>query len=94
MVAVAQNLRSIVDHDGGVILDIPHDTLTSLNAIGAYVWRRLEEGQRVDAIVTELARDTGADSTVVARDVDEFLEHLKTRHLIFSPHERNDGSRF
>lgn len=30
------HLRSIVDHDGAVILDIDHDAMLTLNATGGY----------------------------------------------------------
>jgi hypothetical protein len=82
MVTVTPNLRSIVDHDGAVILDISRNSMTTLDTIGAYVWERLGKGLSVDVIVAELARNTGADQEMVARDVDEFMEQLKSRHLV------------
>jgi hypothetical protein len=82
MVTVTPNLRSIVDHDGAVILDISRNSMTTLDTIGAYVWERLAKGLSVDAIVSELAQDTGADREMVARDVDDFMEQLKSRHLV------------
>lgn len=88
MVAVSPNLKSIVDHDGAVILDIPNDTMTALDAMGYYVWERLQMGLQVDAIVAELVKDTGADPEVVAKDVDEFMEQLKSRHLIIDWHDK------
>lgn len=82
MVVVGPNLKSIVDHDGAVILDISQDALTTLDAIGAYVWQRLKKGIQVDAIVAELVRDSGADPEMVAKDLEEFMDHLKSRNLI------------
>jgi hypothetical protein len=82
MVTVTPNLKSIVDHDGAVILDISRNSMTTLDTIGAYVWERLRKGLSVDAIVAELAQDTGADLEMVAKDVDEFMEQLKSRHLV------------
>jgi hypothetical protein len=92
MITVTPNLRSIVDHDGAVILDISRNSMTALDTIGAYVWDRLGKGLSVDAIVAELARDTGADKDMVAKDVDEFMEQLKSRHLVFAPHDSNLGA--
>jgi hypothetical protein len=37
---------------------------------------------QVDAIVAELARDTGADESVIAKDVDEFMLTLQSKHLL------------
>ena len=79
---IPSQIRSVVDHDGAVILDIPGGTITTLDSIGAYVWERLQRGMQVDAIVRELVHDTGADESVVATDVEEFMEQLKSRHLV------------
>jgi hypothetical protein len=89
MITIPTNLRSIVDHDGAVILDIPNNAMTALDATGAYVWRKLQDGLQVDAIVAELTRDTGADQEMVAKDVDEFMEQLKSRQLVIATHDSN-----
>ena len=36
----------------------------------------------VGAIVTELARDTDADTSFVTKDVEQFMEQLKSRPLV------------
>jgi Coenzyme PQQ synthesis protein D (PqqD) len=82
MITVAPQIRSVVDHDGAVILDIPRNTMTTLDSTGAYVWARLQRGMQVDAIVAELARDTGTDEATIAKDVEEFMEQLKAKHLV------------
>ena len=82
MIKVAPHIRSIVDHDGAVILESPCNAMTTLDSTGAYIWERLQRGFQVDAIVAELARDTGADELIVAKDVEEFMEKLKSKHLV------------
>jgi hypothetical protein len=82
MASPLPHLRSIVDHDGAVILDIPRNAMTTLNPTGAYIWQRLERGMQIDAIVADLARETSADPIVVARDVGEFIEQLKSKQLV------------
>jgi hypothetical protein len=82
MVTITPNVRSIVDHDGAVILDMPRNAMTTLDATGAYVWQRLERGMQLDSIVAELARDTGVDAAIIAKDVADFMEQLKSKHLI------------
>lgn len=82
MVEIVPQIRSIIDRDGAVILDIPRNFMTTLNSTGAYVWERLQRGMPVDAIVAELARDTGADESVIAKDVDEFMQTLQSKHLL------------
>lgn len=76
------HLRSVVDQDGAVILDIEHDTMLTLNATGGYIWQRLQQGKLIDEIVSELANDTGADLAAVDRDVHDFFEQLKSKHLL------------
>ena len=82
MVTTPVHLHSIIDHDGAVILDVPRNAITTLDATGAYIWERLQRGMQVDAIVAELARDTGADESVIAKDVDEFMQMLHSKHLL------------
>jgi len=82
MQTTATHLRSVVDQDGAVILDIKHDTMLTLNSTGGYIWQRLQQGKLVDEIVCELSRDTGVDLAVVDRDVHNFLEQLKAKHLL------------
>ena len=82
MVAVAPHLRSVVDHDGAVILDIERDAMLTLNSTGGYVWERLRQGKLIDEIICELAAETAADPIAVDRDVRAFLEDLKSKHLL------------
>ncbi len=82
MITFTPNIRSIVDQDGAVILDIPRNAMITLDATGAYVWERLQRGLQIDAIISELARDTGADEVMIAKDVDAFMDQLKSRHLV------------
>jgi hypothetical protein len=77
----AEHLKSIVDHDGAVILDIDHDAMLTLNPIGGYVWEKLQQGRLIEEIVRELATETGTDPTTVDRDVRAFVDDLKSRHL-------------
>lgn len=77
----AEHLKSIVDHDGAVILDIPRDTMLTLNPTAGYVWERLCAGRTVDEIVQELASDTQSNPETVDRDVRSFIDELKTRHM-------------
>jgi len=76
------HLRSIVDHDGAVILDIECNSMLTLNATGGYVWEKLQQGQSIPDIVRELAAETLTEIAVVERDVREFLEDLKSKHLV------------
>lgn len=82
MSTIPSHIRSIVNHDGAVILDMPANRMTTLNSTGAYIWARLQEGKAISSIVAELARDTGQPSVKVEHDVQEFLEQLTEKHLL------------
>ena len=82
MLTTTPNIRSVVDHDGAVLLDSPRNAMTTLNSTGAYVWERLNRGMSVAAVVAELSKDTGVDEAIVGADVEVFLEELKSRHLM------------
>jgi hypothetical protein len=84
MITSGANLRSVVDRDGAVILDMERNAISTLNPTGAYVWEGLQQGKLIDEIIENLARETGADSSIVVRDVNAFLEELKLKHLL--PH--------
>ena len=75
------HLRSIVDHDGAVILDSHYNTILNLNGTGGYVWGKLQQGLLIEDIVRELAQETMTEISIVDRDVREFLDELKSRHL-------------
>ena len=57
MPAPAKRLRSIIDHDGAVILDIDHDAMLTLNSTGGYVWEKLKQGKLIDEIISMLHSD-------------------------------------
>jgi hypothetical protein len=82
MVSPTPNLKAVVNEDGAAILDIENDSISTLNPTGAYVWQRLESGKSVDSIIASLARDTGEESALVERDVRDFVEELKQKHLL------------
>ena len=81
MSAISQKIRSIVNHDGAVILDFERDTILTLNPIGAYIWEKLRQGKQIDQVVLDLAQETSTDLPTVDRDVREFLALLTARHL-------------
>ena len=82
MIRPVPHLKSIVDHDGAVILDVRRDAMSTLNATGAYVWQRLKAGMTIEAIASGLAFETGVDEATIASDVTSFIEELMSEHLV------------
>jgi Coenzyme PQQ synthesis protein D (PqqD) len=85
MVTIMPNLRSVVDHDGAVILDINRDQFFSMNPMGALIWTRLLNGEGLDQIRDALVAETGMDTSVLSADVDDFMADLKSKHLVHFP---------
>lgn len=85
MEKVASHIRSIVDHDGAVILDMKADHFYTMNPVGAYIWTRLQNGQSLDQIAKALAEETGADIGSAYADINDFVSELKKKHLLTFP---------
>jgi hypothetical protein len=82
MTIPSPSLRFVTNEDGAAILDIEHDTITTLNPTGAFVWQQLKNGDSLDTIIVDLAHETGAEILVVDRDVRVFADQLKQTHVL------------
>lgn len=76
------HLRTITNQDGAAILDISRGKITTLNPTGAYVWQALERGDSLEAIVANLAFETGGQVDTLKHDVREFVDALKRQRLL------------
>lgn len=76
------HLRTALNADGAAILDIPRSQITTLNATGAFIWDKLQQGLAVDQVVRDLAAASGTDPTIVETDVHSFLEQLQSKQLL------------
>jgi Coenzyme PQQ synthesis protein D (PqqD) len=81
MVIAATHLRTIIDHDGAVVLDINRDQFFSMNAVGTFIWTRLLDDEDLERIAEALALETGMDLSVVSADVNDFIADLKSKCL-------------
>jgi predicted acyltransferase (DUF342 family) len=84
MLSIPPHLRSIVNQDGAVILDIPRDQMVTLNSTGGYIWDKLQQGKTVDEVIQDLSTESDTDPLIVERDVQAFLEQLTSKHLLHS----------
>ena len=82
MFSISPTLRTAVDRDGVVILDVRRGAVVTLNVTGGYIWRMVQAGKSVDEIVNGLALDTGEDPLSIAGDIHQFLDQLLANHLI------------
>ncbi len=81
MSGITPNLRSIVNEDGAVILDIPRDRMVTLNPTGGYIWDRLSRGKTIEETARDLAAETHANLAEVESDIRVFMEELMSNHL-------------
>jgi hypothetical protein len=81
-VRVPVHIRSVIDDDGAVLLDVRKGTYFSLNNLGVEVWQRLERGQTLSQIEREIAQDFAVPSDDVSRDVQRFVRALGERALL------------
>ena len=77
-----RRLPSVINQDGGVILDIECGLISTLNSTGAYVWNGIQSGESLETITANLVRETGEEARTVERDVREFVEDLKQKSLL------------
>jgi hypothetical protein len=79
---IPQYVRSVIDADGAVLLDVRRGKYYSLNGVAAEIWRRLEAGQALPEIETDLTRTYEASGETLHRDLMEFLDRLTQGQLI------------
>lgn len=69
--------------DGEVlVLDLRTSLYFGMTGTAARIWQLIETGATRDPIVATLAREYKADPSVIARDVDQFLDELAGRGLL------------
>lgn len=85
MISTPQHLRSVVTHDGAVILDTKRGEMWNLNPSGAFIWQRLVDGLLPEQIAVELSAKTGEDLQTATDDLEAFLSDLKEKHLFSFP---------
>lgn len=82
MTLIPSHLRSIVNEDGAVILNSAHNQITTLDAMGGYIWRKLELGSSEEEIVEHLVQETGEAREIIQADLTVFLGDLAAKRLL------------
>jgi hypothetical protein len=81
-VQIRQGIRSVIDSDGAVILDLERGTYFSLNGVAAEIWSQLEAGHPLAEIEGHLCRLYSIDPGIARPDVAAFIDELKQRELV------------
>jgi hypothetical protein len=74
--------RSVHTADGGVLLDINHGRMFTLNSTGSVVFQLLERGLSEDQIVKEMVKRFGISTELAKKDLAMFCDSLR-RHSLF-----------
>lgn len=81
-IQVQRHVRSVIDPDGAVILDLRRGKYYSLNGVGAEIWLQIEAGRSAAEIEGHLVRQLGAPAADARRDTADFLADLRQKELI------------
>lgn len=82
MLSTSPHIRAVITSDGAVLLDIQHDTITTLNTTGGYIWTKLQAGKTIDETIHDLASDADQDPLVIEHDVKQFLDQLIANRIL------------
>ena len=82
MIRVSEHVRKTHSQDGGIVLDVRHGRMFSMNLVGSKIMELLEQEFTPMLIAQEIARTFGVSLKIADQDVREFLETLEKLHLI------------
>lgn len=79
---IAAHVKSVVDADGAVLLDLKKGKYFSLNGIAAEIWGGIEAGLDHAAIEAHLARSYDAAPERLRADLESFMASLAREELV------------
>lgn len=82
MFRISDTIRRTQTVDGGILLDVHHGQMFSLNIVGAKILELMQRGYDESRIADEISHDYGASREVVRADVIEFIEALQKNHIL------------
>ena len=82
MFKIADTVRRTRTQDGGILLDIHHGQMFSLNVVGAKILELVAQGYDEPRIADEISREYGVDRVTVQAHVLEFIEVLRKQHIL------------
>jgi len=82
MFRMSDSIRQTGTQYGGVLLNVHHGQMFSLNIVGAKILELMQRGYDESRIAEEISHAYGADPEVVRADVLEFIETLNKHHIL------------
>jgi hypothetical protein len=87
VIRISANVRNTHNQDGGIVLDVRHGRIFSLNFVGSRILELLKVNVQPPQIAEAISREFGVSMETANADVREFLESLEKHRLI----ERRDS---
>jgi len=81
-VRIEPHVRSMIDGDGAVLLDLKAGRYYSLNGVGAKIWTRAEKGMTPSEILADLQQTYRIPQEQLAVDLAAFVVAMEERGLL------------
>ncbi len=81
-IRIRDHVRSVIDADGAVLLDLKQGKYFSLNGTGVEIWRKLESGWTLPEIDAHLTRECAASAATLHDDLVTFVKQLEKAELV------------
>lgn len=82
MICLSENVKSLTNADGAVILDLRRGKIFRINPTGATILELLLRGYEKDRIAAELSELWGIDPHLAFADLRAFLNSLENNELL------------
>ncbi len=82
MTKIAEYVRSTVGADGGLVLDLTHDSVIRLPLVGGFIWNKLQNGATEKKIAECLALECDIDLERATQVVSRYIEQLAAHNLL------------
>lgn len=76
------SIRSSIDSDGAVLMDLEEGVYFSVNSVGAMIWKELVAGTQPARIQESIAHRYGITPEAAENDFESFLKTLKQKGLV------------
>ncbi len=81
-VGIKGHVRTAVNGDGGVLLDLEQGKYFSLNGIGAEIWKKLQEEVSLPELEQHLRTTYSAPPERIRQDLQTFIQRLQALGVI------------
>ena len=81
-VRIEPHVRSLMDGDGAVLLDLKAGRYYSLNGIGARIWSKAEKGMTLSQILDDLQQTYQIPVEKLAADLTAFVSAMQAKGLL------------